>query len=91
MDSAAWPLPPALIIIPKWLADQVEQRHPVSLVQSAPISAGLRCKTDARAEGDTVTVGGYELPDVCTDLKKVRWFSYRLDATNEPWAFERHR
>ena len=90
-DSAAWPLPPALIIILKWLADQVEQRHLVSLVQSTPVRAGLRFKADARAEGDTVIVGGYELPDGCNDLKKVRWFSYRLDTTNAPWAFERHR
>ena len=35
-------------------------------------------------------VGGYELPEGCNNLKKVRWFSYRLDATNAPWAFERH-
>ena len=90
-DSAAWPLPPALIIILKWLADQVEQRHLVSLVQSTPVRAGLRFKADARAEGDTVIVGGYELPDGCNDLKKVRWFSYRLDTTNAPGAFEGHR
>ena len=58
-DPAAWPLPPALIIILKWLAVQVEQRHLVSLVQSTPVRAGLRFKADARAEGDTVIVGGY--------------------------------
>ena len=60
-------------------------------MQGAPVRAGLRFKADARAEGDTVIVGGYELPEGCNDLKKVRWFSYCLDATNAPWAFERRR
>ena len=86
-DPAAWPLPPALAIILKWLADLVEQSHLVCLAQSTSVRAGLRFKTDARAEGDTVIVGGYELPDGCNNLKKVRWFSYRLDTTNAPWAF----
>ena len=35
-------------------------------------------------------VGGYELPVGCNNLKKVKRFSYRLDATKTPWAFERH-
>ena len=71
-DSAAWPLPPAPFFIPKWLADQVEQRHQVSLVQSTPVRAGLRCKADARAEGDTVILGGYELPVELTEQMSRR-------------------
>ena len=66
-QPAAWPLPPARIIIPKWLAAQVEQKHRVSLVQSAPVRARLRFKADARAEGDTVIAGGYELPVELTE------------------------
>ncbi len=77
-DSAAWPLPPALFFIPKWLADQVEQRHRVSLVQSAPVRAGVRFKADARAEGDTVIQGGHELPAELTEQLARRKISMDL-------------
>ena len=85
-DGAARPLPPALLIILKWLSKKVLANPLVNLRVSAPIVLGRFFKADAKAEDDTVVVGGYE-DDGTGDLKKCRWFSVRLTRDNAEWAF----
>ena len=87
-DGAAWPLPAALIIILKWLADQIELNPLVNLKHPTPKGLGKFFKADARADGDMVQIGGYEvLPGA--DLKACRWFSFVLTPETTPWAFFR--
>jgi len=43
-------------------------------------------KADAKAEGDDVTVAGYEVIGEA-DLAHCRWFAFRLNQKNAPWAF----
>ena len=85
-DGAAWPLPEALIIILRWVADQLEKRHLVPLRLGAPKKLGRFFKADARAEGHEVHVGGFEMRAGFT-LQQCRWFSFSLNPTNAPWAF----
>ena len=57
-----------------------------------PNQSPERFRTDAKAEGDLVTVGGYETFDGygrCIDQKKARWFLLKLDRNNAPWAFSK--
>ena len=49
---------------------------------------GTAFRADAKAEGDTVVVGGWECRGGCP-THKARWFSVRLDRRNAPWAFAR--
>jgi hypothetical protein len=49
-----------------------------------------RFRTDAKAEGDHVTVGGYQTGDPygkTIDHKDAKWFLLTLNKKNAPWAF----
>ena len=52
---------------------------------------GLKMKgttpSDAKAEGETVVLGGWSCSD-SPDRGKCRWFSVKLDRTSAPWVFE---
>ena len=87
-DSAAWPLPEALLLLLEWLAVQLEKRHLVPLRIPKVNFLGRFFKADAKAEGSTVVVGGYE---VCpgASLASCRWYSFDLDPVSAPWAFVR--
>lgn len=84
--SAAWTLPPALLILLDWIADQVEANPFVTLRHLKPVGLGKYFKADARADGDTVVIGGYEAIPGLT-LKQVRWFSFVLSPELTPWAY----
>lgn len=88
-DGAAWALPAALIILLRWVADKIEQNTFVTLRHEPPVRMNRFFKADAKAEGGEVCVGGFE---VCgaAELKECRWFSYKLDPSNAPWAFVKH-
>ena len=49
---------------------------------------GERFRADAKAEGDTIVVGGWELA-VCEGTSGARWFSLRLARQDIPWAYVR--
>jgi hypothetical protein len=85
-DSAAWPLPDALVILLGWIGKQLVRRHLVDLRLKAPQFLGRFFKADARAEGEIVVVGGFEMyPNV--NLSQCRWFSITLNPINASWAF----
>jgi hypothetical protein len=85
-EGAARPLPPALIIILTWLSRKVLANPLVNLRIAAPVHLSRFFKADAKAEGDTVIVGGYE-DDGSENLSCCRWFSVRLTRENAEWAF----
>jgi hypothetical protein len=85
-DSAAWPLPPALIILLQWIAGKVEASTLVPLRLTVPPRLNRFFKADAKAEGQEVCVGGYEIIGDAT-LDRCRWFAYKLNPENCPWAF----
>ena len=87
-DGSVWPLPPALLIILRWLADQIEKNPLVTLRHLRPVGLGRYFKADARAEGEIVQVGGFEVVPGST-LKSCRWFSFVLTPATAPWAFVR--
>jgi hypothetical protein len=84
--SAAWPLPAALIIILRWLADQLEKNFMVALRQQRQSFLGRYFKADAKAEGNDVCIGGYEVIQGL-GLKSCRWFSVKITPLTAPWAF----
>ena len=49
-----------------------------------------RFRTDAKAEGDLVTVGGYQsfaADGSAIPHKEAKWFYLVLDRASAPWAF----
>ena len=70
------------------IRDRIESNPLVSLRHPRPQGLGRYFKADARAEGTTVQIGGYEVHPGA-DLKSCRWFSYVLTPQLAPWAFIR--
>jgi len=87
VDGAAWPLPAALRIILKWIADQIEKCDLVTLKFVKPKRLGKFFKADAKAEGEDVCEGGYEVTDPKAPLCTCRWYSITINRENAPWAF----
>ena len=52
------------------------------------VGLGEAFRGDAKAEGSTVRVGGWECLGDCPP-GRARWFSVSLDKGNAPWAFAR--
>ena len=44
-----------------------------------------KCRTDARAEGNEVWIGGWAIDD--PDPRNCRWFSEHLDHIAAPWLY----
>ena len=70
------------------IADQFDGDGRTSLVRPVAQTIGTAFRADAKAEGQTVIVGGWECVDA-TPPSKARWFSTRLDRRSAPWAFAR--
>ena len=61
-------------------------------VNAAAVGGLERFRSDAKAEGDLVTIGAYETHDEegsPIETTAARWFSLKLDKHNAPWAFEK--
>jgi hypothetical protein len=84
-DGAVRPMPAALVVILNWIADRVEERPTVPLRRITTVRK-LWFMADAKAEGNDVIIGGYEVI-AGEDVSGSRWFSYRLDPVSAPWAF----
>jgi hypothetical protein len=86
-DSAAWPVPPAIKIILLWVAEQIEEFQLVDLRLGKPIVMDRYFKADAKAEGQDVCLGGFEVRCPGDRLDQCRWFSIDISPQNAPWAF----
>lgn len=85
-DSSAIPLPFALVQILRWIADKVQQNPLVGLRVGKPRFLDRYFKADAKAEGEEVSIGGFEVRGN-DNLKQCRWFAYRLNRAVAPWAY----
>ena len=82
--ARVYKLPKAIKLIMLFLAKALEGSGRLTLVRAlAPQREVFR--TDARAEGDEIWIGGWALDDA--DTRKCRWFSEKLSRANAPWLY----
>lgn len=80
-------VPPMVKWILIWLAEAFEARVRISF--GRPVGhLGERFRADAKAEGDLIVVGGWELAGH-EGTAGARWFSLRLTRQDIPWAYVR--
>ena len=88
MDAEVSVQPPPMVkLVLSWLAECFRKREQVKLgVPTRHI--GERYRADAKAEGDRVVLGGWEL---CgrEGTAGCRWFSVGLSRAQIPWAYTR--
>ena len=72
-----------------WIALRVARRRDVPCAESRrPV--GVAFRVDAKAEGDTVAIGGWAPvvgADGRPDTRASDWFAMTLDRESAPWAF----
>ena len=79
------PLPKLAVLIMKFLAKAMKnlgRRQPIGHWQEHVQEV---FRTDARAEGEEVWIGGWALDH--TELRYCRWFAERLDRKSASWVF----
>jgi hypothetical protein len=86
-DGAVRPMPAARVMILSWVADRVEEKPTVTLRRIAA-TRWRRVMVDAKAEGDAVIVGGFEVTEN-ENTWRSREFSYRLDPVSAPGSSAR--
>ena len=80
-------LPLMLILVMKFLAEELKGTHTMPCERRA-MDIGEAFRMDAKAEGDTVVIGGWR---TAGGLKAsdAPWFSVQLTRATAPWAFAR--
>ena len=86
-------LPPYVLFILWHLGERLTRRT-IRCLRGRPRPSKVveRFRTDAKAEGDEVTIGGYETHDRGgkeLEHKEARWFFLKLDRSSAPWAFSK--
>eukprot|EP00971_Amphidinium_carterae_P166072 3291681-Amphidinium_carterae.1 len=81
-------IPPVLILLLSWFAEKVGTAR-LREVRLQRVHIKDFCRTDAKAEGDNIVLGGWECLTSQGDPRKARWFSVKLDRTSAPWAYVR--
>ena len=76
----------------KHLQTRLRARHTIScnLGKTTPGHDAERFRTDAKAKGDTVVLGGYQTRDgLGREIRQehAKWFKVDLDRKNAAWAF----
>lgn len=82
-------VPMFVLMVLSWLRDRLRERRSRScLLKSLPMGEAIR--VDAKAEGDTISIGGWR-PVVDEegrpDTRRSPWFSLELTRETAPWAF----
>ena len=78
-------LPKAIILIFKFLAKALQGEGRLVSVSRHVTTPKELFRTDARAEGEEIWIGGWALDDA--DTRRCRWFSERLSHSNAPWLY----
>ena len=85
------PVPKAIVLIMPYLAKALRGLGRLTTV-GTPVACEKRLfqcpervRTDAKAQGDEVWIGGWALDHA--DTKKCRWFAERLNHANAPWLY----
>jgi len=82
------PLPWSLRFLFTYLAEKLSGDGRTTVVRPLSMALGTAFRADAKAEGQTVVVGGWECLGG-TPPGRARWFSLRLDRRSAPWAYAR--
>ena len=77
--------PDAVAILLEYVAKEVS-RMPMSRPRFLEDEAVEVFRVDAKAEGELIVVGGWELCG-SSDTMSARWFSVELSRKNAPWAY----
>lgn len=80
-------LPPMILLIMKYLAKELLEVRMMPCEQKAQ-QLGEVFRMDAKAEGDTVVIGGWKSQGGCK-TSEAPWFSVALTRATAPWAFAR--
>ena len=85
-------LPPYVRFILWFLRSRIMERRTINCLRGRPRPAKdiERFRTDAKAEGDLVTIGGYETQradGTKIEHAEARWFYMKLDRDSAPCAF----
>ena len=80
-------LPIMVVLILKYLAKELEDFHTMPCQKRANF-LGEVFRLDAKAEGDTVAVGGWRSANGAKTAD-AKWFSVSLTRATAPWAFAR--
>jgi hypothetical protein len=81
------PLPPMIMLIMKYLSEELLSAHSMPCERKAR-QLGEVFRMDAKAEGDTVVIGGWRSQGGCLTVD-APWFSVALTRKTAPWAFAR--
>lgn len=81
-------LPWSVTFVLEYLSAELQGGGSVETVRKTATDLGLAFRADAKAEGQTVRVGGWECLNH-TLPAQARWFSVDLTKRNAPWAFSR--
>ena len=60
----------------------------MAVCAQAEVDLGEMFRLDAKAEGDTVAIGGWRCKGVA-NTKEASWFAISLNRRNAPWAFQK--
>jgi hypothetical protein len=82
------PLPWSLRFLFTYLAEKLSGDGRTTIVRPLSRTLGTAFRADAKAEGQTFVVGGWECLGG-TPPSRARWFSLRLDRRSAPWAYAR--
>ena len=80
-------VPPMVMWILRWIAEVFESRVRVGFGREVR-HLGELYRADAKAEGDNIVIGGWELRG-SEGTAGCRWFSLRLTKSEIPWAYTR--
>jgi hypothetical protein len=81
-------LPWSVTFLLEFLATELQGGGRVEVVRPTSADLGLAFRADAKAEGQSVCVGGWECLGNARPAE-ARWFSVDLTKANAPWAFSR--
>ena len=83
-STRTYQVPKAIKLIMLFLAKALEGPGRLAPVR-ASVQQPEAFRTDARAEGDEIWLGGWAMDHV--DTKKCRWFSEKLNPQTAPWLY----
>ena len=81
-------LPWSISFIFAYLCIELESGGRVAPVRPRALSLGTVFRADAKAEGMTIVLGGWECRDGCPP-GRARWFRVELSRATAPWAYAR--
>ena len=86
-DGTFFQPPLMILLVLKWISEAFGKTREIPFgVRRRQL--GERYRADAKAEGDRIVLGGWEL-DGCESTASARWFSVTLGPAEIPWAYTR--